>query len=74
MRDLVFSLRGYVMTWQVSSRGQRTGNSAPRNTTYHFVHPSKFFPVVVPESHGRSAPPQLLLPEVYDKAMHLVMQ
>ncbi|CAE7390065.1 TBCCD1 [Symbiodinium natans] len=41
----------------------------PRNTTYHFVHPSKFFPVVVPESHGRSAPPQLLLPEVYDKAM-----
>lgn len=40
-----------------------------QNTTYHFVHPSKFFPVVVPESHGRSAPPQLLLPEVYDKAM-----
>jgi len=40
-----------------------------QNTTYHFVHPSKFFPVVVPETGPRGVAPQLLLPEVYDKAM-----
>lgn len=40
-----------------------------QNTTYHFVHPSKFFPVVVPETGPRGVAPQLVLPEVYDKAM-----
>lgn len=33
------------------------------------VHPSKFFPVVVPETGPRGVAPQLVLPEVYDKAM-----
>ena len=33
------------------------------------MHPSKFLPVVVPESGPRGVAPQLLLPEVYDKAM-----
>jgi len=40
-----------------------------QNTTYHFVHPSKFFPVVVPETGPRGVAPQLVLPEVYDRAM-----
>ena len=33
------------------------------------MHPSKFFPVVVPETGPRGIVPQLVLPEVYDKAM-----
>ncbi|CAJ1388304.1 unnamed protein product [Effrenium voratum] len=47
----------------------RDANLEDQNTTYHFVHPSKFLPVVVPESGPRGVAPQLLLPEVYDKAM-----
>ncbi|CAE8583158.1 unnamed protein product, partial [Polarella glacialis] len=39
------------------------------NSTYHFVHPSKFIPVVVPENGPRGDPLQLVLPEVYHDAM-----
>eukprot|EP00440_Ansanella_granifera_P000601 gb/GFBE01000651.1/.p1 GENE.gb/GFBE01000651.1/~~gb/GFBE01000651.1/.p1 ORF type:complete len:519 (+),score=99.82 gb/GFBE01000651.1/:1-1557(+) len=47
----------------------RVNAAEEQNTTYHFVHPSKFFPVVVPENGPRGAALQLVLPEVYDKAM-----
>lgn len=40
-----------------------------QNTSYHFVHPDKFFPVVVPESTPVDGSPTLLLPELYDRAM-----
>uniref|UniRef100_A0A7S2L0V0 TBCC domain-containing protein 1 n=1 Tax=Zooxanthella nutricula TaxID=1333877 RepID=A0A7S2L0V0_9DINO len=54
--------------------GGRSGNLddlSHGNSTYHFVHPDTFHPVVVPESMGglRSAPQvPLCLPQVYDEA------
>jgi len=47
----------------------RITTSEDGNSTYHFVHPSKFFPVVVPELGPRGEAPSLVLPEVYAKAM-----
>jgi len=47
----------------------RITSSEDQNSTYHFVHPSKFFPVVVPELGPRGEAPSLVLPEVYEKAM-----
>eukprot|EP00435_Cladocopium_sp_Y103_P054349 s1338_g17.t1 len=44
-----------------------------QNTTYHFVHPSKFFPVVVPETGPRGVAPQLVLPEERQEEIRQVM-
>mmetsp|Transcript_57867 Transcript_57867/g.102829 ORF Transcript_57867/g.102829 Transcript_57867/m.102829 type:complete len:516 (+) Transcript_57867:26-1573(+) len=47
----------------------RITSSEEQNSNYQFVHPTKFFPVVVPEWGPRGEPPSLVLPEVYHKAM-----
>lgn len=57
------------MAGETLTRTTREALFEEQNTTYHFVHPSKFFPVVVPETGPRGVAPQLVLPEVYDKAM-----
>jgi hypothetical protein len=56
--------------------GGRSGSlDEPNHSTYHFVHPANFQPVVVPESPGGAAPSlrgqqwQLCLPQVYDDAL-----
>jgi len=43
----------------------------PHHSTYHFVHPSTFQPVVVPEARPQapSAATQLCLPQTYDDAL-----
>jgi len=56
--------------------GGRKGNDEDNNSTYHFVHPKDFLPVVIPESSkpgSRSSSPvpsgsSLILPEVYNDA------
>lgn len=53
--------------------GQREDNT--NHSTYHFVHPDEFQPVIVPEAEssiivrGRSGAPVLCLPQVYDDAL-----
>lgn len=51
--------------------GGRSGSLDESNhSTYHFVHPLKFQPVVVPEFEARpSGPASLCLPQAYDDAM-----
>jgi len=55
--------------------GGRSGclDDSPQNSTYHFVHPDNFQPVVVPEHDGqamsREAQVPLVLPQVYDDAL-----
>jgi len=42
------------------------------SSTYHFVHPKNFQPVVIPETSNRSSPvvsPKLCLPQVYEDAL-----
>eukprot|EP00927_Polykrikos_kofoidii_P008512 TRINITY_DN13531_c0_g3_i1.p1 TRINITY_DN13531_c0_g3~~TRINITY_DN13531_c0_g3_i1.p1 ORF type:complete len:550 (+),score=94.77 TRINITY_DN13531_c0_g3_i1:140-1789(+) len=51
--------------------GARSGSfDDSSNSTYHFVHPKSFQPVVIPEVNGRTAiqRPVLCLPQVYDDA------
>lgn len=52
-----------------SASGLTSAIHEDSKSMYHFVHPSKFSPVVVPENGPRSGPSQLCLPEVYDEAM-----
>jgi len=57
--------------------GGRSGSQradGPNHSTYHFVHPSTFQPVLVPEPGGkalraRDGRHQLVLPQVYDDAL-----
>mmetsp|Transcript_86132 Transcript_86132/g.180161 ORF Transcript_86132/g.180161 Transcript_86132/m.180161 type:complete len:538 (+) Transcript_86132:98-1711(+) len=55
--------------------GGRSGNldEAPGNTTYHFVHPDNFQPIVLPEDQPQTAVAAarvaLVLPQVYDDAL-----
>mmetsp|Transcript_12924 Transcript_12924/g.36849 ORF Transcript_12924/g.36849 Transcript_12924/m.36849 type:complete len:519 (-) Transcript_12924:100-1656(-) len=43
----------------------------PNNSTYHFVHPVNFQPVIVPETNSRTlaSSTTLCLPQVYDDAL-----
>lgn len=46
-------------------------DDADRSSTFHFVHPKDFQPVVIPETAGSSLPPpppKLILPKVYNDA------
>mmetsp|Transcript_109593 Transcript_109593/g.275670 ORF Transcript_109593/g.275670 Transcript_109593/m.275670 type:complete len:525 (+) Transcript_109593:30-1604(+) len=48
----------------------RSGNiDQPTNSTYHFVHPENFQPVVIPEQGRRGPQVPLCLPQVYDDAI-----
>jgi len=59
--------------------GGRNEEDAETNSTYHFVHPKDFQPVVIPEttrpeSRSASSAPTLCLPEVYSDAFKSRME
>jgi len=50
--------------------GGRSGQDDSNTSTYHFVHPKNFQPLVVPEASKHSlSRPTLCLPQVYDDAL-----
>jgi len=57
--------------------GGRSGSfDESTSSTYHFVHPQNFQPVVIPETDARSAiaAQKLVLPQAYDDALKARMQ